>query len=81
MNLFRGQKVEGQGHRVTKCKSIAASTRYVRVLLLQRGYSFTLPLIDTTQFQGITIFLKLTEGRQPPGADQHSSDEPGELSK
>jgi len=28
VNLFRDQKVKGQGHRVTKCKSIAASCFY-----------------------------------------------------
>jgi len=64
-------KVKVQGHGVTKCKIIAASTRYVHVcggmileqplltaaMVLQRGCSFTRPLIDSTQ--GIRIFSKL----------------------
>ena len=35
VNLFRGQKIKDQGHRVTKCKSIALSNRYVRVYMLR----------------------------------------------
>jgi len=56
---------------VTKCKNIAASTRYVRggrvfkqphttSTLLQRGCSFTLPPIDSTQVGAIAIFIGLT---------------------
>ena len=44
MSLFRGQKVKRKGHRVTKCESIAATSRYVR-WLLQRGWEFQFIII------------------------------------
>jgi len=63
VNLFRGQKVKDQGQRVTKCKSIPASTRYdtyvcggrifeqpcSTAMLFHRSCSFALPPVDCTQ--------------------------------
>jgi len=46
VNLFRGQKIKGQGHRVTKCKNIAlfAMYEYVRVgTILKQPHSTAMP--------------------------------------
>ena len=73
MNLFRDQKVKGQDHRVTKCKGIAASTRYVCIYMQREDIgtatlnshavvswlSLYTPPIDSMQVWGITIFLIL----------------------
>jgi len=44
VNLFRGQK--DKGHRITRCKSIAASARYVRIYMQREDTGTAMLNID-----------------------------------